>query len=376
MVGAAPLARKFDQHINRSGRTVPRVTDSVCLRRAVPLSARPAGGPVRLACSGGMEMLVIGGTRFLGRALVDAALGRGHAVTLFNRGKTDPGLYPGLELIKGDRRTDAAKLAGRRYGAVVDVAGMSPDDVMPTVDALSDSDRYVFISTVSVYADHSGVQTEGDPVLVPREASNPGDAYGAAKAAAENAVTGAFGDRGLVVRPGLIVGPHDPTDRFAYWPRRISRGGRVLAPGGPDYPAQFIDARDLAEWVVRGVEADLFGTFNATGAPTTLGDVLHCCQEVVSARTSTLTWVSSDTLLRAGVNPWMGVPLWIAASGWEGANAVDITKALATGLTFRPLAETVRDTLAWDLGRGGPARDREGLTAEREEELLAALAPG
>jgi 2'-hydroxyisoflavone reductase len=319
-----------------------------------------------------MQLLVIGGTKFLGRALVDAALGRGHAVTLFNRAKTNPGLYPGLELVRGDRRTDAGLLAGRRFDAVLDVAGMAPDDVRPMIEAVGKSDRYVFISTVSVYADHSGAQSEDEAVLVPAADMSPGEVYGAAKAAAEQVVTETFAERALVVRPGLIVGPHDPTDRFAYWPRRLARGGRVLAPGGPDHPAQFIDVRDLARWVIQAVEERLSGTFNATGTPTTLGQVLSCCQQVAAAR-SILVWVSTEALLEAGVNPWMGVPLWIAVPGWEGANAVDISKARAAGLGFRPLADTIADTLAWDLARGGPPPDSEGLSAEREAQLLAAL---
>jgi 2'-hydroxyisoflavone reductase len=324
-----------------------------------------------------MHILVIVGTRFLGRALVDAALGHGHSVTLFNRGKTNPGLYPGLELIRGDRRTDADRLSGRTFDAVADVAGMQPGDVGPSVEALRGSvGRYVFISTVSVYADHSGVQAVGDPVLSPAEDLSPGDAYGAGKAAAEQVITDTFGDRALVVRPGLIVGPQDPTDRFAYWPRRIARGGRVLAPGGPDHPAQFIDARDLADWVIRAVEDGRGGTFNATGTPTTLGHVLRRCQKVVTASESALVWVPNDELLSAGVDPWMGVPLWIAVPGWEGASSVDISEAVVAGLCFRPLDETIRDTLAWDLARGGPEPGKEGLAAERETELLAALAPG
>jgi 2'-hydroxyisoflavone reductase len=166
-----------------------------------------------------MRVLVVGGTKFLGRALVDAALGHGHGVTLFNRGKTNPGLYPGLELIRGDRRHDAQKLTGRAFDLVIDVAGMDPDEVGPIVEVLRGSaSHYVFISTVSVYADHSGPQSEGDPVILPGDALSPGQPYGAGKAAAEKLVVEAFGERALVVRPGLIVGPHDPTDRFPTGP--------------------------------------------------------------------------------------------------------------------------------------------------------------
>jgi nucleoside-diphosphate-sugar epimerase len=323
-----------------------------------------------------MRLLVLGGTKFLGRAVVDAALGRGHQVTLFNRGQTNPGLYPGLETIRGDRRSDIGRLAGLRFDAVVDVPGMLPADVAPTAAALRGSvGRYVFVSTVSVYAEHSNPQIEGDPVLVPAEGQDPGTAYGAGKAAAELVVSGAFAERSLVVRPGLIVGPHDPTDRFAYWPRRIARGGRVLAPGGPDHPAQFIDARDLAAWIVHATEQDLAGTFNATGTPTTLGRLLDRCCAVIAGRPPDLVWVSDDALLGAGVSPWMGVPLWVCAPGWQAFAAVDVSRALAAGLAFRSLDETIRDTLAWDVARGGPAPGKEGLGAAREAELLAVLAP-
>lgn len=322
-----------------------------------------------------MDILVVGGTRFLGRSIVDAALGRGRAVTLFNRGVTDPRLFPGLETIHGDRRKDASELSGRHFDVVVDVAGQDPADVRPVVEAVAPFvKRYVFVSTVSVYADHSIPQVEGQPVLAPVEGQGPGEAYGAGKAAAEEVVVDAFGDKALVVRPGLIVGPHDPTDRFAYWPRRIARGGRVLAPGGPDHPAQFIDVRDLASWIVLAAEDRVGGTFNATGQPTTLGAVLEACQRVVAAR-SELVWVKDEDLLAAGVSPWMGVPLWIRVPGWEAHAEVSIERALTAGLVFRPLDETIRDTLVWDLARGGPPRGGEGLTGEREQDLLGQLAP-
>jgi 2'-hydroxyisoflavone reductase len=322
-----------------------------------------------------VNFLVVGGTRFLGRAIVEAALERGHAVTLFNRGVSNPGLFPELETIRGDRRQDASKLSGRRFDVVVDVAGMDPGDVRPVVEAVSPFvEHYVFVSTVSVYADHSVPQIEGQPVRAPAEGQGPGDAYGAGKAAAEEVVVDALGDKSLVVRPGLIVGPHDPTDRFAYWPRRIARGGRVLAPGDPEHPAQFIDVRDLSSWIIAAAVDGLGGTFNATGSPTTLGAVLEACQRVVSA-SSEFVWVKDEDLLAAGVNPWMGIPLWIRVPGWEAHAEVSIARALAAGLVFRPLDATVRDTLTWDLERGGPPRGGEGLTREREQALLAQLVP-
>jgi 2'-hydroxyisoflavone reductase len=321
-----------------------------------------------------VNLLVLGGTKFLGRAIVDAALGRGHDVTLFNRGLTNPSLYPGLTTIKGDRRTGGLQqLADRRFDAVVDVAAMLPEDVAPSSELLRGTvGRYVLISTLSVYADHGGPQVEGDTVLEQHEGQDVGTAYGSGKAAAERVVVGAFGDRALVVRPGLIVGPYDPTDRFAYWPRRMARGGRVLAPPR-QHPTQFIDVRDLGQWIVHGVEAGLGGTFNATGVAGTMGDVIDACREVLAVRPTEMVWSSDEDLLATGLNPWMGLPLWIAAPGWEGASQADITRALANGLSLRPPRDTVRDTLIWDLARGGPPAGTEGLSAQREVELLESL---
>ena len=197
-----------------------------------------------------MRILVLGGTRFLGRAITEAALGRGDAVTLFNRGKTDPGLYPGIKTVVGDRATDLARIESREWDAVIDVAGDDPEVVRISAEAFAKTaSRYVFVSTVSVYADQSSRegQLEDAPVLEQHDGmTDPGELYGARKAAAERIVANVYGERALIPRPGLITGPHDPTDRVPYWPRRIARGGHVLAPGDPDDLTQFIDVRDLA----------------------------------------------------------------------------------------------------------------------------------
>jgi 2'-hydroxyisoflavone reductase len=318
-----------------------------------------------------MKVLILGGTRFLGRAIVDAALGRGDTVTMFNRGRTNPGLYPGLETITGDRAGDLAALAGRRWDVVVDVAAYDPEVVRRSAQALAGAtERYVFVSTVSVYADHGVRQVEDAAVIGLRDGLPAGDLYGARKAAAERIASGTFGDRCLIARPGLIVGPHDPTDRFAYWPRRIARGGRVLAPGDPADPVQFIDVRDLAGWIADAYRRGLGGVFNVTGEPMPFGVLLERCVTATGSDAE-LAWVPGDRLLAAGVDPWMGVPLWIGAPGWEGANDVDVSRALAAGLSFRPLTDTIRDTLSWDLARGGPAPGDEGLRAEEEQRLLA-----
>jgi 2'-hydroxyisoflavone reductase len=316
-----------------------------------------------------MRTLVLGGTRFLGRAIVDVALGRGHEPTLFNRGLTNPELFPDVERIVGDRSGDLSGLAGRAWEAVIDVAAYFPAEVQRSVEALRKRvDRYVFVSSISFYRDQSVPPVEGAAVheLGPGDADDPSpETYGARKAACERIVEDAFGERAFIVRPGLIIGPHDPTGRFSYWPHRIARGGEVLAPGSPDDPVQFVDVRDLAEWIVFGTEAGLAGAFNATGRTMRFEALLDECRRVTESD-ARFTWVPSDRLLDAGVEEWMGIPLWIASPGWEAANRVDVSKALAAGLAFRPLAETIKGALAESSPVAGV-----GPGAEREWELLA-----
>jgi 2'-hydroxyisoflavone reductase len=318
------------------------------------------------------RVLVLGGTRFLGRAITDAALGRGDQVTLFNRGLSGADLYPGLETIIGDRTGDLSELAGRDWDVVVDVAAYDPAVVASATAALAGRvSSYVFVSSLSVYADQSTPQSENCPVIeLSDDLTDEGDLYGARKAASERIVTGAFGDGALIARPGMIVGPYDPTDRFAYWPRRMVPGGRVLAPGQPDDLVQFIDVRDLAEWIVQGYHRALSGVFNLTGRPTRIGEFLGECAAATDSDAE-LIWVPAERLLAAGVDPWMGVPMLIAVPGWEAASQVDVRAALAAGLEIRPVRQTIRDTLSWDLARGGPAPGAEGLSAEDEERLLA-----
>jgi nucleoside-diphosphate-sugar epimerase len=315
-----------------------------------------------------VRTLVLGGTRFLGRAIVDVALGRGHNPTLFNRSLSNPDLFPDVERIVGDRSGDLSSLGGRRWDAVIDVAAYFPADVRRSVEALQDSaDRYVFVSSVSVYRDQSVPPVEEAAVLELRagDADDPGpETYGARKADCERIVEGAFGERAFVVRPGLIVGPHDPTGRFTYWPHRIAHGGEVLAPGSPEDPVQFVDVRDLAEWIVFGTEAGLAGAYNATGQTMRFEALLDECRRVTESD-ARFTWVPSERLLAAGVEEWMGIPLWIASPGWEAANRVDVTRALGAGLRFRPLAETIVGAL-----REAQLVDGVGLTPEREWELL------
>jgi 2'-hydroxyisoflavone reductase len=319
-----------------------------------------------------MRLLVLGGTKFLGRAIVDAALARDHELTLFNRGLTNPELFAGLEKIRGDRTEEFSALAGREWDAVIDVSTFLPRVVRLAVEDLVDQvERYIYVSSISVYADQSVPPVEGAPVAqLDDPQSESLEDYGALKAACERIVLDAYGERALIVRPGLIVGPHDPTDRFTYWPRRIAEGGRMLAPAPPEAPAQFVDVRDLGAWIVHAAETGLSGTFNATGEPITFGRLLDECKRVAGAGTE-IVWVPSDALVDAGVGEWTELPLWIASPEFAAMQRADASKAVAAGLTFRPLADTIRDTLAWNAEREWPPAEGVGLAPERERELLA-----
>lgn len=322
-----------------------------------------------------MRILVLGGTRFAGRAIVEAALGRGDAVTMFNRGITNPGLFPGVETVIGDRSEDLYALGRREFDAVVDVACYDPAAARLSAGALKDRvGRYVFVSTVSVYASAATTeaQLEDAPLAELRPgAADPLENYGANKALCEAVIREAYGDRALIGRPGLISGPHDPTDRFPYWPRRIARGGRVLAPGDAGDLTQVIDVRDLAAFLLDAIHRERRGVYNLTGNPRPFGILLDLCRTATYSDAE-LTWVPTDRLVAAGVDPGMGIPLWVGEEGYEAFNDVDSSRAVAAGLSCRAVTETIRDTLAWDLGRGGPARD--GLDPAEEARLLAELA--
>ena len=320
-----------------------------------------------------MRLLVLGGTLFLGRHIVDAALARGHDVTTFNRGRTNPDLFPEVEKLHGDRESDLSALAGRTWDAAIDVHGRMPSVVRPVAEALAANvDHFTFVSTISAYGDVFPVgldetlpTAEFAEGLDERDLAN----YGPCKAECERIVLRAFDGRAFVPRPGLIVGPHDPTDRFTYWPRRVAAGGEVLAPGDPDRPVQIVDGRDLADWIVRMVESRAAGPFNATGPDyrLTMGGMLETCRSVAASEAE-LVWVPDGFLLEEGVGQWMELPLWLAEPDLEGMLAVDVSRAVESGLSFRPLAETVRDTLAW---RGdGAIAEGVGLSPEREAKLL------
>ncbi len=318
-----------------------------------------------------MRILVLGGTKFLGRAFVEHALARGHELTLFNRGQTNPELFPEAEKVHGDREVSLDALAGHEWDVAVDVASWLPRVTRVAVDALRESvDRYVYVSSISVYEPFAEPPVEGNAVAETDSTEETLENYGAFKAQCEQIVLDAFGDRALVVRPGLIVGPHDPSDRFTYWPRRVAEGGEVLAPGSPDDPVQFIDVRDLGEWMVRLVEDGATGVFNATGEPLAFGSFLEQARDALGSD-ATFTWIPAAELLEAGVGPWMEVPLWLPPE-MRAMQQASVARAVAAGLTFRPVAETVRDTAAWDRERDIPRVDGVGLAPERERELLAA----
>jgi 2'-hydroxyisoflavone reductase len=320
-----------------------------------------------------VRLLLLGGPKFLGRAIADATLARGHELTFFNRGRTNPGLYPEAEKLRGDRDGDLSALDGREFDVVVDTSGYLPRVVRASAELLSAaSELYVFVSSISVYNDFSTpVDEESALAEIARmpadELAEDYSNYGALKALCEREATEAFAGRALNVRAGLIVGPHDPTGRFTYWPHRVARGGDVLAPGPPDRPVQFVDVRDLADWIVLAGEEGRTGPFNVSERRLPFARLLEACRAVTGVD-STPTWVSEAFLLEQEVGQWMELPLWIAAEpGWEHFLEASVSKALDAGLRFRPLEETV----AGALEHAGLV-DGVGLRPEREAELLAA----
>lgn len=325
-----------------------------------------------------MRLLILGGTRFVGRHVADAALAAGWHVTLFNRGRQDPGAFPQAEHRVGDRDGGLEALATGEWDAVVDTCGYVPRVVRASAELLGDRvGSYVFVSSVSVYADKSRFGLVEEDALVELDDRGSEDVrahYDGLKALSEEAA----GERATVVRPGLIVGPHDPTNRFTYWVTRMARGGDVLAPEPRDQPVQVIDVRDLAAFVLTLAARAGAGHFNAVGDVTTMDGMLT---EIAAATggTARLRWTPERALLDAGLEPWTDVPLWLAPASdasHRGFLAMSNTRAKQAGLTLRPLRDTVRDTLAW--ARSAPAppgtalAPAAGLDADVERRLLAA----
>ena len=325
-----------------------------------------------------MKILVLGGTVFVGRHFTQAALDRGHQLTLFNRGQHNPELFPETEKLQGDRDGGLAVLEGHKWDAVVDTSGYLPRIVRDSAKMLSTmTSRYTFISSIAVYADASkpGIDEDyavGD--LPDRSVEEINEVtYGPLKAICEEEVNAQFPGRSLIVRPGLIVGPDDPTDRFTYWPVRAMRGGEILAPNTPNAAIQIIDVRDLSIWMIEMIEKQAAGVFNATGPDYRLhmSQFLEKCISV-GGRDASITWVDEDFLNNSGVSEWMDLPLWLYSEKEKALLSIDVSKAIDSGLTFRSLEETIEDTMLWAGSRIPGHEWRAGLEPDREKRLLAA----
>lgn len=326
-----------------------------------------------------MRLLVIGGTVFVGRHFVEAALSRGHQVTLFHRGSKGTGLISGVEEVLGDRDGQMDRLAGGNWDAVVDTCGYVPRVVRQSAQALYDrAGRYLFVSTISVYEtegqdrldETSKVGILGDPTTE----EITGESYGPLKVLCEEEVTGAFGKKALIIRPGLIMGPHDPTNRFTYWVDRLAGGGKAIVPARPEQPTQLIDARDLGLFMVLGLEKQLSGIYNACGpeAPKTFGDMITACHKLNLG--TELVWVEPGALEEQGVQLWQDLPLVLPVDGSSDAiQRVDNRRAVAAGLVLRSWEQSASDTLEWRRTQPSDAPQRFGMDREREAEVLKAI---
>ena len=330
-----------------------------------------------------MKTLVLGGTRFLGRHIVDACLAKGHSVTIFHRGLSDARAFPNVEHVIGDRDVSLDAIRDRSWDLVFDTSGYEVGPVRSAAQAVARGDvHYVFVSSVSVYADLFANTNESARVRTTDDADTARlslDNYGALKAACEAAVQGVLPRRTLCVRAGIILGPHDYDDRFAYWLRRIARGDEVLAPGDPNAIVQFVDARDLADWMVRAAERRLHGIFNGTGPgePMTMRSLLETIRDVI-ASDARFSWVPNELLVERNVAPYSEMPFWLPPP--YDVCSFDVSRAVQAGLTYRPAVETIRDTWAW-LQNGWQAEAAArahrrlqipaGISREREAELLS-----
>jgi 2'-hydroxyisoflavone reductase len=325
-----------------------------------------------------MDLLVIGGTHFSGRALAEQALRAGHRVTVFHRNPTD--VLPEAEHVLGDREEGVDAVAGRTFDAVVDMCGYVPRAVNASIETLASSGWYGFVSSISAHLDGlTAGATEDAPIHGPPYPDTEDvteETYGPLKAACERVVRDAFGDRAAVVRPGYIVGPNDPTDRFTSWVRRASKGGEMLAPGPAGGAIQFVDARDLAAFLLHLAEGAIGGTYNAIHPPGTLtrGGLLSTATREAGADTS-VVWADPQWLVeQLGDDRYQAFPMWDEPDepGAPGSHLLDPSRAIAAGLRNRAVDETIRDTLTWDRSRGPDATRECGLTTEREKALLDA----
>ena len=350
--------------------------------QGIAAAVRPARRPLRI--------LILGGTRFLGLHMTQYALDRGHQLTFFNRGRTNTERFPQIERIKGDRNGELGGLTGRSWDAVIDNSGYVPRHVRLAAQLLRASvPHYLFVSTLSVYAGFARANDEDSPVgtlAEPATETVDGATYGPLKALCESAAREAYGAANTtILRPGLIVGPDDNTDRFTYWPARAARGGRFIAPGGPSDPLQWIDARDLAAFAIDTLEQRVTGTFNAVSQPGrfTMGGLIDgsmaAARSIVGpADPPQPVWLPAEFLAAQQVQPWSDMPVWVPSAGESaGFAATVMTRAEAAGLRIRPLEDTVRDTLKWHLARPVTERTtlKAGIAPAREAEVLAAWKP-
>ena len=344
-----------------------------------------------------LRILILGGTGFIGPHQVDYALSRGHTVTLFNRGRTNPSLFPKVEKLIGDRNApngyDALK--GRKFDVVIDNPVQIPRWVTEAGAVLADNtNRYMFVSTLSAYRSRKKVgitEKDEDQLSEPApvnaypnansrpagDTTSPVSQYGNLKVRGEMNAREVFGNKAIIVRPGLIVGPGDLTDRFSYWPVRVEQGGEMLAPGTIDDPVAYIDARDFTEFMIRLAEQDASGTYNCVGPTSkgiTVGEMLYGIKAVTTADTR-FTWVDADFIAANRLRPYADLPVWMPPRGeTEGWARMDCSKAIAAGLTFRTLADTARATLAYYHAQPKERQEtlRAGLKPDREREVLAA----
>jgi 2'-hydroxyisoflavone reductase len=357
---------------------------------AASLAAAATAGP-RWAISQRrkpLSILILGGTRFIGVEMTELALKRGHKITFFNRGKTNADLFPDIERIKGDRNGEIDGLKGRKWDAVIDNSGYFPRAVKLTAELLAPSiSQYLFVSSISVYPDFKAPRDETSAVGKLKDESIEkvdNDTYGPLKALSEKAAEAAMPGRVTVIRPGLIVGPHDSTDRFTYWPARAARGGEMLAPGKPTDGIQIIDGRDLAAFVLDALENKVIGTYNLVSPPGmfTIGDVVNESIRAANALAKPTpppkaTWAPAPFLEAQKVQGWSDMPVWLDAKGDEAAFAsTSAARAMKAGLKITPMRKTCHDTLAWHLTRPAAERDKlkAGIAPEREKQVLGVLA--
>ncbi len=319
-----------------------------------------------------MKILIIGGTKFVGRHISEAVLKAGHELTIFHRGKTNPDLFEKAEELTGDRDGNLEALIGKKWDVVIDTCGYFPRVVRQSAELLKDAvSRYVFISTISVYDDLSETGITEDSKLAELkgdvEEEVTGETYGPFKVECEKVVQEVYGDRALIIRPGLIVGPHDHSDRFTYWVMRTNREGTIVTPKG-DWNVQFIDVRDLAEWTVKMSQDEKSGVYNATGPDfdLTFRALLDRCQKVLGKNPEIIE-VDHEFLSQYDVKPWSDIPLWMPGDEASGVFEVNILKAMEEGLVFRRLEETIKDTYVWALERPDDYEMKAGLKPDKEK---------